>query len=420
VTLTNEPTIGTTQTSAWDVAERATIDAVTVLNLATVALVEIIDRLIDSGGWMGHGIGSVEHWVTWKADLSRHRAEGLVRIARRCDELPICWGLFRQGRLTEDAMVRIARRVPADRDREVAELAPALTIAQLTRVLACLPEIPDPDRPALREPEDYVRLCTKTDGRIDGQFSLPADHGALLMVGLGAARDAEFRDRADLPTDAPVNPADARQVTWVDALVRMASEAADALDASFQRTGHRGERNQVVLHQDVGRDGTAGPARLHLGEHVPDNLARFLACDAQVIVMAYRNGRLLGINPSERTPNRRLRRYLEARDGGCAHPLCVAKRWLHIHHLRHWEDGGPTRPSNLLCLCPSHHRALHVGEFTVEGDPEGATIVFRDRMGQRIEPPEYGATVLPQATPTHPRYTPPCGERLSSRDFSWN
>lgn len=36
-----------------------------------------------------------------------------MRIARRIDELPACWALFEARRLTEDAMVRIACRVPA-------------------------------------------------------------------------------------------------------------------------------------------------------------------------------------------------------------------------------------------------------------------------------------------------------------------
>ncbi len=52
--------------------------------------------------------------------MSRHRAEGPVRIARRAGELPECFALFQAGILRQDAMVRIARRVPADRDMDVA------------------------------------------------------------------------------------------------------------------------------------------------------------------------------------------------------------------------------------------------------------------------------------------------------------
>ena len=406
---------------AWDRCHAAAVAAVSVMNLGTVALVETISDLLDTEAWAGWGITSPEHWVCWKANVSKHRAEGLVQVARRRTELPACWALFAAGRLTEDAMVRIAKRVPATRDVEVAGLAPSLMISQLTRVLSSLPERTDPAAPPLPERERAVRVHTHPDGWGEGHLSLPPDEWALMLVGLTAARDAEFRDRQDLPTDAPVVDVDARTITWADAAVRMASEAADALDATLQRTGHRGERNQVVLHHHVQAGGSLEPGRLHLAGHVSDAVARYLACDAQVIVMAYQDGKLLGINPSERTPNRRLRRYLEHRDGGCAHPLCVQKRWLHAHHIQHWEDNGLTVPSNLLCLCPVHHRALHHGDFSIDGNPEDGTLAFTDRFGRPIEPPHRGANPLPHPPQSmRPSYEPPCGERLNPRDFNWN
>jgi hypothetical protein len=240
------------------------------------------------------------------------------------------------------------------------------------------------------------------------------------VAGATAGRDAEFRDRADLPADAEVADVEARQISWADGLVRMASEATDALDATFQRTGYRGERHQVVLHHDLDAHGGYGPGQLHLGGHVTDALARYLACDAKVLVYLYRDGKLVGITPSERTPNRRQRRYLERRDGGCAHPLCGQRRWLHAHHLQHWEDGGPTIAANLVCLCPLHHRQLHHGDFTIHGDPEAGTLRFTDRHGRAIEPPRFGAHQLPPpANPTAPSYEAPSHERLDAQAFAW-
>ena len=72
------------------------------INLAVARLVATIRMLIDTGGWGGHGIRSVEHWVQWKAGLKASRAKDLVRIARRTEELPACWALFESGRLTEE------------------------------------------------------------------------------------------------------------------------------------------------------------------------------------------------------------------------------------------------------------------------------------------------------------------------------
>ena len=78
----------------------------------------------------------------------------LVCMARRRAELPAMTKLFDAGLVSEDAAAAIARRVPAARDAEVAELAPVLLHTQLTRWLAAVPaprnptSIPTPTPPA--------------------------------------------------------------------------------------------------------------------------------------------------------------------------------------------------------------------------------------------------------------------------------
>ena len=263
------------QELAWRRGEADTVALMGTINLAVAKLVGTIRMLIDTDGWTGWGIRSVEHWVTWKAGVSRTRAENLVRIARRIDELPACWALFSAGRLTEDAMVRIARRVPADHDAEVAAWAPGMLVSQLDRMLAACPPLPEPEsevRP--RQPrERRFEMGNERDGWLSGRFCLPPDEGAILRNGLTAARDAEFRDRQGLEPDAELDdvPEHVRRqgVSWADAAVRMASEASDGLDPELARTGRRGDRNKVVLHVDVEPDGAFGPGQLHLGPVVP-------------------------------------------------------------------------------------------------------------------------------------------------------
>ena len=203
-------------------------------------LVGTIRMLLDTDGWHGWGIQSPEHWVCWKAAVSRHRARGLVQVARRMHELPACWALFEQGRITEDAIVRIARRVPASHDADVARKVPNLLINQLDRALAACPPLPD-ELPSVPPERQLIKGCTR-DGWQKGAWSVPADEGAVVDAGLTAARDAEYRDRQGLDPDADLSdvPEHLRRqgVTWADALVRMASEAADALDPSLLARGH--------------------------------------------------------------------------------------------------------------------------------------------------------------------------------------
>ena len=382
------------------------------VNVAVARLVAAVRVLLDTDGWVGVGIQSPEHWVTWKAGVARSRAEGLVTIARRAGELPACWALFESGRLGEDAMVRIARRVPAARDAEIAALAPTLLISQLDRLLRSLPEQAD-DTTGRPEPERMLRL-RRGPRRVAARPVLPPRRRGRPRPPRTDRRPRRRVPRPPRPRPPPDVPADARAVTWADGLVRMATEAADALDPTLARTGQRGERNTVVLHHDVDPHGTLGPGQLELGPVVPDAVARYLACDARVQVMTYRMGQLMGINPTERTPNRALRRYLARRDQGCTHPLCTQKLWLHAHHIQHWEHGGLTVPANLALLCPTHHRALHHGQFSIEGDPEAGTLRFHDPWGHPIDPTRARPTTDPggprpgggpRPTP-HPRRTP--------------
>jgi hypothetical protein len=409
------------QDLAWRQGEAETIALMGTINAAMARLVGTIRMLLDTDGWHGWGIQSPEHWVCWKAAVSRHRARGLVQVARRMHELPACWALFEQGRITEDAMVRIARRVPASHDADVARKVPNLLINQLDRALAACPPLPD-EVPSVPPERQLIKGCTR-DGWQKGAWSVPADEGAVVDAGLTAARDAEYRDRQGLDPDADLSdvPEHVRRqgVTWADALVRMASEAADALDPSLLRSGSRVDRNKVVLHRDIEPDGSVGSGQLHLGPTLPEQVAQYLTCDAEVMVAAYVAGVLIGITPSARVVRPALRRVLERRDQGCAHPLCAQKRWLHIHHIEFWEHGGRTVPSNLICLCPRHHRELHHGEFRIEGNPDDGSARFIDARGRPIEPPVPGPPRLPDLCQPSP-FRSPDGERLSTLWFSWN
>ncbi|MBM3696124.1 MAG: HNH endonuclease, partial [Actinobacteria bacterium] len=55
-----------------------------------------------------------------------------------------------------------------------------------------------------------------------------------------------------------------------------------------------------------------------------------------------------------------LRRALELRDQGCAHPGCrMPARFCDAHHITHWAQGGQTTLANLRLLCRHHHRQAH-------------------------------------------------------------
>jgi hypothetical protein len=47
------------------------------------------------------------------------------------------------------------------------------------------------------------------------------------------------------------------------------------------------------------------------------------------------------------------------------------------NYIKHWANGGETKPSNLVSLCRFHHRAVHEGGFDVRILDDGAVRFVR-------------------------------------------
>ncbi len=370
-----------------------------ILNVATGRLVSLIGRVLVTESYAGAGIRSPEQWVAWKCGVSLARARTLVAMARRLPELPVTRAALEAGELAEDQVAVICRHTPAHNDAEVAELARSATVSQLRRTLGRHTFAKPKGDP---EPEPEPRRVSFGFGD-DGLFRLsavlPADEGALLERALGVYRQKLFGGEAD-HADAP------KVVSWADALVAMA-EASLATEA-IARPHY--DRHLVVVH--VGTDDTGeANGHLHLGPALPEGLRRFMTCDAKARVQHDVNGKPLSVGRKARIVPNHTRLAIEERDGGCRVPGCDRDKWLHVHHVQHWEDGGPTDTENLIALCGRHHRLHHRGQLGISGDadePHGIT--FTDARGRPLAPA--GTPIPPTEPPRTGNWVHPTGERL--------
>ncbi|MDD7963840.1 HNH endonuclease signature motif containing protein [Actinomycetospora lemnae] len=110
-----------------------------------------------------------------------------------------------------------------------------------------------------------------------------------------------------------------------------------------------------------------GHATLDSGQRVAAATVRRWACDAEVVpVVLGSRAEPLDVGRATRTVPDALRRALNLRDGGCAHPGCDRRpRRCHAHHIHHWGQGGDTCLANLVLLCRYHHRLIHHGQWQV-------------------------------------------------------
>jgi len=190
----------------------------------------------------------------------------------------------------------------------------------------------------------------------------------------------------------------------LDAFMRLVETGWDAEAA---RRPH-GQHTTVVMHLDIAQR----LAALNLGQLLTDAERQYLTCDATCEVWFEREGQPIGAGRTTRVINRRLRRALEHRHPTCAVPGCGATRGLHAHHLRHWEDGGPTELANLVLVCPYHHRLHHRGIITITGPADALTVTDSD--GRPLSP---GSLARPPTQP--PPAVPPCPGPLGERADWW-
>ena len=286
---------------------------------------------------------------------------------------------------------------PVRQRRRGGGLARHATVSQLARTLRSYtwagPAAGTEGEPEEGEPR-RVSFGFTDEGAWRLSALLPPDEGAVVERALHVARQS-LAEEGDQPT-------------WADALVGVAERC---LGEGATARPHR-DRHVVLIHMEVTDHGPA--AHLHLGPVLPDAIRRHLGCDGRVRVVTEANGTPLNVGRAQRIVPERTRVTVEDRDRGCRVPGCERTRWLHVHHVVHWEDGGPTDTANLVALCARHHRLHHLGQLGIEGDADAADgVVFTDSKGRRLT--GAGRPAPPGDLTVTGTWVHPSGERLDPR-----
>jgi hypothetical protein len=366
-------------------------------------IVEIVAEM-DRDGLCGMtGARSVAGLVAWKLGLSSGNAHTITTIANRLEEFPRLAAGMREGRLSLDQVGVIAAKAADGSDEHYAKLASVATVSQLRTAVKLEPR-PEPDRRP--EPQPSVTKTSEESEVTRYRIVLSRLDAAKFDAALASHRDALFAEhKRDHDEDAPASEEQRPPLPTInDAFMRLVEAGWDAEAA---RRPH-GQHTTVVVHVDV-KDKAA---QLHLGPLLTDAERQYLTCDATCEVWFERHGEVIGAGRSTRTINRRLRRALEHRHPTCAVPGCGATRGLHAHHIRHWEDGGPTELDNLVLLCPYHHRLHHRGVITITGPADQLTVT--DSAGRQLSS---ASLARPPTKP--PPDVPPCPGPTGERADWW-
>ena len=327
-------------------------------------------------GWCEGATQSCAHWLNWKCGIDMGAAREKIRVAHALAQLPKISASMARGELSYSkvrALTRVACENTEDYFLMIALHGTAHHVETMVRHYRNAKEAEEVSREARQQANRYFRFHYDDDGSLVFKGSLPAVSGALFLKALQAAIDETSSTdvaTAEVSAETPnvKSPIAARRA---DALGLMAESFVENGSAALSG----GDRNLITVHvaAETLRHKTAGCCEIEEGPAIAAETARRLACDASVVALIENeDGEPLNVGRKTRTISAPLRRFLNARDKGCRFPGCTNTKWVDGHHVKHWADGGETKPSNLVSLCRFHHRKVHEGAVQVVVLDDGA------------------------------------------------
>lgn len=349
------------------------------LNAANHRWLMLIAEFDRRKGWNCGSTQSCAHWLNWKCGLAIGAAREKVRVAHALANLPKISAAMERGNLSYSKVreiTRVATAATEDYLLSIAEHGTAQHVEKLVRAYRRCQDAEELSREARQQEGRKVSIRYDDDGSVVLFCRLPAEVGAKVLKAIELAQ-------ADVPagTSKEIIPFAARRA---DALALV----AESFLAHGLMSARGTDTHQIVVHvaEETLRDRKAGCCEIEHGPAIAAETARRFSCDASVVKLVENaDGEPLNVGRKTRTISTPLRRLLTARDKGCRFPGCANSRWIDAHHIKHWINGGETKPSNLVSLCHFHHRAVHEGGFTIVRLDDGA-LRFVSPDGEVINP----------------------------------
>ena len=309
------------------------------------------------------GFGSFQEYVERLFGYGPRFVAERLRVAQALETLPVLACALRSGAISWSAVRELSRVATPETETAWLLAGSKKTLRELERLVSGL-----------------------TPGALPGDPQKPAARRHILRLEVSAETFATYREAiGKLQRDS------GGESQNEDALLLLMSRQvlmgpADSGRAGYQLTmtlcescgaGHQHGRGQVV---------PVGPEVIEMA-----------ACDAQRVprdvpeTSAHTHVGGTGQRATQTIPPA-TRRAVMQRDGGrCQVDGCRHATFVDVHHLVPRADGGTHDRDFLLCLCGSHHRAVHRGTLIIEGRVStGLRFLHADGA-------PYGGSLVPRA-----------------------
>jgi hypothetical protein len=315
--------------------EAIIVDHGRTLAQRTYALLVHVGELDARGTWARWGAWSCASWLAQATDLDLATARTYVRVARALRDHPTLDHALASGAISyAKARCLVAHLTDANAD-ELVDLAQRTPTRDLPAAIAAWSRRnEDPDAIDRRHHRDRaVTWHTTSDGMVHLTAHLEPHRAGAIIAAI---------DQRVMSERAPAGACLSQQ--RADALHHLATDGGASVTT------------ELVIHV------TADGCRLTDGTPLGDHPVAGLLPNAYVSLLLHDNQRQpIDASPRRRSPTRRQRRVLDARQPTCAEPGCDARTLLHYDHIHPYTADGPTTLDNLQRLCGPHNRAKGAG-----------------------------------------------------------
>ena len=316
---------------------------------------ELIGEVDVRQSWMADGARNLTDWVATRLRVRHETAVQLVAVSKRLADLPVLSERFGAGDLSLDQVDAISRIATPETENEVIDTAIGLSNAVLDRAARRHRGMTEENARSVWERRQLIRQWNLDESELRFRGRLPGDAGRLF--------DQAIDSRID---GIPVNP----ETGMFDPYPTRAADALTELAATNATTTPTPNRLNIFADLDALTTQDQGSAELDNGALIPNSTAQRLGCDSVVRGIIRDGAQVVGIGRASRQIPGWLRDLVYHRDGyHCQHPTCHHSRWLQIHHIRPWSEGGTTDLDNLILLCGFHHRWVHEHGWHITGPP---------------------------------------------------
>ncbi|HYI62395.1 MAG TPA: DUF222 domain-containing protein [Acidimicrobiales bacterium] len=328
--------------------------------------------------WDVEDAASMASWLRVRARLSNRDATRHAATARRLQGCPVTARAWTGGALSggqvQAVVANVNDRTAGLYAEHEATLVPALAPLDVPETAAAMRDWAAKAKALLDERDPIeeagrAHLSPLMDGRGRLDADLTTEGYATAQAALRVALDPKRDDDARTPPEKRH-----------DALISVFRFFLDH-QGMHVAARHRPHLN-ITIDLDTLTD-RAGTARLPEGATIDAETARRLACDADVHrVITRGRSEVLDYGRATRIVAAALFTVVVLRDRGCRFPGCDrSPDRCDAHHVRHWIDGGPTNPHNLVLLCAYHHHVIHRPGWSLTMDPD-ATVRVTDPDGR--------------------------------------